>query len=117
LRGLKHIHGMTPGQIRRYGEGLLRAVRHGLEAPLPRPPRPERVSFRVRQRYNRLLEWRKEKARQRGVESDMILPRDALWVLARQAPQTLDELETLQDIGPWRRKNYGQEIIGLLNDA
>lgn len=114
LRGLHHIHGMTEGQIRRYGEGLLRAVHHGMQAPLPKPPRSERVSFRVRQRYNRLLEWRKEKARQRGVESDMILPREALWILARRAPRTLEELETLQDIGPWRRKAYGEELIGIL---
>ena len=116
LRGLSHVHGMTSGQIRRFGSGLLEAVQRGIQAPPARPPRSERVSFPIRQRYNKLLEWRKEKARARGLESDMILPREALWQLARRAPRTLAELNAMEDIGPWRRKAYGEELIHLLND-
>ena len=71
----------------------------------------------MRDRYDRLHTWRKEKARARGVESDVILPRTALWDLARRAPRTPDELAQIADLGPWRRETYGEEILALLARA
>jgi ribonuclease D len=68
----------------------------------------------VQDRYERLHTWRKDKARARGVESDVILPRTALWDLARRQPRTPDELAEIADLGPWRRQAYGEEILKLL---
>ena len=62
----------------------------------------------------RVLVWRKERARARGVESDVILPRTALWDLARRTPRTHDELAAIADFGPWRRATYGDEILALM---
>jgi ribonuclease D len=108
---------MTPGQIRRYGEGLLAAVRRGQAGPHPRPPRYPREPDAVRERYDRLHKWRKEMGKARGVESDVILPREALWELARRAPRSADELRSLQHLGPWRREQYGAVLLKLLNAA
>lgn len=115
VQALKRIHGMTDGQIRRYGYALIKAVQRGLKAPHPRRPRPERVPGHIRERYERLQQWRKEKARERGVESDVILPREALWEIARLGPQALSDMDQLDQVGPWRRKKYGAELIQLLN--
>jgi len=115
-RGLKTIHGMTMGQIRRHATGLIKAVQRGLTAPHPHPPRGQRVSAGVRKRYDLLQQWRKEKARARGVESDVILSREVLWTLANHAPRTLAELDHLPDLGPWRRQTYGAELIELLKN-
>ena len=111
---LRGITGMTPSQLRRHAAGLLKAVQHGLAAPPPRTPTPLAEPDDVRERYERLRQWRKQKAQGRGVESDVIVPREALRELAQRAPRTLDELCDIGPLGPWRRKLYGEEILKVL---
>jgi ribonuclease D len=114
---LKAVPGMTPEQIRRHGFGVLQAVQQGLGAPPQRAPQVDRESDEVQDRYDRLHTWRKERAKKRGVESDVILPRTALWDLARRRPRTRDDLAQIADFGPWRREIYGDEILALLSNA
>ena len=114
---LQGLFGMTPRQIRRHAHGVLHAIQEGLHAPPQRPPQANRESDVVRNRYNRLHTWRKNRARARGVESDVILPRTALWDLARRPPLTHGELAHITDFGPWRRETYGEEILALLSRA
>ena len=114
---LPSLPGMTPEQIHRHAPGVLRAVQQGLHAPAQRAPQADREPDDVRDRYDRLHTWRKERARARGVESDVIVPRTALWDLARRAPRTHDELAHITDLGPWRRETYGKEILALLSGA
>ena len=108
------VMGMTPDQVRRHAHGVLQAVREGLQAPPPPPPQPESESDEVRDRYDRLHAWRKNKAKARGVESDVILPRSVLWELARRPPRNHDELAQVPDLGPWRRATYGDEVLAVL---
>jgi len=114
---LQGVPGMTPDQIHRHASGVLHAVQQGLQAPGQRAPQAAREPDDVRDRYDRLHTWRKERARARGVESDVIVPRTALWDLARRAPRTHDELAHIADLGPWRRETYGEEILALLARA
>jgi ribonuclease D len=111
---LSGLPGMTPGQMRRHAVGLLRAVQRGLAAPPPRPPQFVPEPEVVRERYERLRQWRKQKAQVRGVESDVILAREAMWELARRAPRTPAELDQIAHLGPWRRQAYGFEILEVL---
>jgi ribonuclease D len=108
---------MTPEQIRRHARGVLLAVEAGLLAPAQRPRQTDRESDEVRERYDRLHTWRKNRARARGVESDVILPRTTLLDLARQSPRTLDDLVDIVDFGPWRRDTYGEEILALVSSV
>ncbi|MDT8306271.1 MAG: HRDC domain-containing protein [Anaerolineae bacterium] len=110
---LARLHGMSTGQLRRYGHDILRIVRENLGAPAPRRPRRKpRPPQAVLDRYEALRTWRKEKGLERGVESDVILSRDALWALAYENPQTEEALAGI--LGPWRRKTYGKAILALL---
>ena len=111
---LQAVPGMTPEAIRRFGPGVLHAIEQGLAAPPPRAPGVAREPEDVQDRYDRLHNWRKTRARQRGVESDVILPRTALWDMARRPPRSLDDLAGIADFGPWRRETYGREILALL---
>jgi ribonuclease D len=111
------VPGMTPEQTHRHAHGLLDAIHRGLQAPAQRAPHADRESDDVRDRYDRLHMWRKDRARARGVESDVILPRTALWDLARRRPRTHGELAHITDFGPWRRAAYGEEILALLSRA
>jgi len=117
VEDLQGVPGMTPAQIHRHATGVLRAIREGLQAPAPRPPQADVEPDDVRERYDRLHAWRKARARARGVESDVILPRAALWDLARRPPRTRGDLAGIMDFGPWRRETYGEEILTLLSGA
>jgi ribonuclease D len=114
---LERINGMTPAQIRRHAVGLLRAVQQGLASSPLHPPPFAREPDEVRERYDRLHQWRKQTAQARGVESDVIVPREVLWELARRAPRTPDELQHIEHLGPWRRQTYGAEILKVLSEA
>jgi ribonuclease D len=114
---LQTVPGMTPQQIHRHAHGLLQAIEQGLLAPPPRAPQAIRESDEVQDRYDRLHTWRKNRARARGVESDVILPRTALWDLARRPPRTRADLARIADLGPWRQDAYGDEILTLLSRA
>jgi ribonuclease D len=111
---LHGVPGLTPDQIHRHGHGVVAAVAQGLEAPGQRAPQVVREPEEVQERYDRLHTWRKERAKARGVESDVILPRTALWDLARRPPRSAGELDRIADFGPWRRETYGDEILALL---
>ena len=111
---LQGVPGMTPEQIQRHANGVLQAIQQGVDAPPQRAPQADREPDDVQDRYDRLHTWRKNRARARGVESDVILPRTALWDLARRPPRTHGELAHIADFGPWRRETYGEEILALL---
>lgn len=112
---LERTEGIAPSVARRYGADLLAAVKRGLAAPLPHPPVTNPPSDPVVvDRYNALREWRKQRAQQRGVESDVILAREALWALAMQFPATVEAMRGIPGLGAWRLATYGEEILGVL---
>ncbi len=114
---LKRIRGISARQGRRYGEKLLKAVRRGQQAKdLPLPPRPETPDPLTAERYTALHLWRKERALQRGVDSDVIISKQALWDIANQAPTTLEGLRGVKSIGAWKFNTYGQDILRVLID-
>lgn len=112
---LRRIHGMTDGQVRRYGEGILNAIMKGLAGPPLKPSfkRNGRDDLVVR-RFEILHLWRKERAIRRGVPSDIIMSKDALWELAQVAPRSHEQLSHLQYLGPWRLAKYGDEVLQVL---
>jgi ribonuclease D len=117
LDDLPRLAGMTPAQIHRHGRGVLRAIEDGCRAPVVYPPSNERDPQDVQDRYERLHSWRRDRARARGVESDVILPRTMLWYLARRPPRSYGDLAQISDLGPWRRATYGEEILALLSGS
>lgn len=112
---LQHVQGLTEGLIRQYGSGLLRAVQAGQHAELPARPRSRgQTDESVQKRFDALHVWRKERAARRGVSSEVVMPREALWELAEAAPRTRQELERIKSLGPWRAKTYGDELLQVL---
>jgi ribonuclease D len=118
FKELHQVHGMTHGQVRRYGHGILEAIKTGLNAPPPRyPKREKRPSDQVLNRYEKLHNWRKHRARQRGVESDVIISRHTLWHIAEANPPNQESLSQLDSVGAWRCQAYGQEILDVLHHS
>lgn len=115
LSELERIRGLPVAIAQRYAHELLEAIERGKRTQLP--PRPRRtpvVDPVVAERFTALRDWRRERAESRGVESDVIISKDALWGLAVKAPTTLDGLQGIPGIGPWRLATYGEELINLI---
>jgi len=93
---------------------LWEAIERGRTAhPLQRPPiRP--TNEQVLRRHENLKQWRKARALERGVESDIIISSEALWSLAQNPVQTLEALQEVARLGPWRLQHYGEELLRLL---
>lgn len=113
---LRRLHGMTKGQLRRYGEEIMRAVARGRRSPTPRRPKHHRPDEDVADRYERLRRWRKRVARERQVESDIILPREMLWDIAHRAPKSRKQLAELLHPLDLRAARYGDEILAVIGD-
>ncbi len=109
------INGMSPAQIRRYNRQITDAIERGRRSTLPPAPLYRPPPQDVTDRYMALHAWRKEKALARGVESDVIISKQALWDLADKMPTTLDDLEAVSGIGPWRMQTYGPELLSVLS--
>jgi ribonuclease D len=115
LSELVRIKGINDNLARRYGRALLRAVQRGRNRRVSRPgngtPPADPV---VVERYSALRDWRKIRAEQRGVESDVIISKDALWTLAHKAPTTFEEMNGIRGLGPWRLSAYGEELLEVI---
>lgn len=115
LDELGRVDGLKPYHLRRYGRKLLSAVERGGRAPTPSPPQQSpRPDQAVLDRYEALRDWRKKRARVRGVEPDVIVSNAALWSLASQQPRSLADLAQLKVLDPWKQKTYGQALLGVL---
>ncbi len=112
------VKGLGSRLVQRDGAAILEAVARGRQAPPPAPPkRKQRPDPEVTARYEALRVWRKQRAAERGVESDVILPRDTMWALAHRVPSREDELNEIPGLGPWRRAKYGAELLAVLEQV
>jgi ribonuclease D len=115
LGELQYHAGVNRRLVQHYGNGLLNAVKTGLNAPPLKRPETQRRDEALIKRIEVLKNWRKKYAQIAGVESDVILPRDTLNNIAESNPRQLKELEKIMFQFPWRFERYGKEIINMMN--
>lgn len=106
--------GLSPKQIRMWGDEILGAVRRGADAPLVTREQARRPSDAILRRLEKLKNWRKLLARETGVESDIILPKVYLALLAENPPRSMTELESIFSDSPARFQQYGKQILKIL---
>jgi ribonuclease D len=68
-------------------------------------------------RLDHLRNWRKYSAQKMGVQSDVVLPRNLMQLLALKNPQDIDELSTLLSDVPWRFQHFGVQILEVLSKS
>jgi ribonuclease D len=117
LDDLRGVPGAGTWLLRNHGRGVLEAVRKGQAAKPLRPPRRARHSDEYIARLDAMKNWRKKRAQQMAVESDVILPRDLLEAAVDANPRTAAELASLLAEVPWRLAHFGDEILGVLKEA
>jgi ribonuclease D len=106
--------GLSEKQINLWGEGVLAAVRRGMEAPLVERKQIEAKNDAVLRRLEKLKLWRKNLGLEMGVESDVILPKPYVSALAENPPMNAAELAQLMKDSPSRVEKYGPQILKLL---
>ena len=106
--------GLSPKQIRLWGGDILSALKRGVEAPLVEREQAKRPNDATLRRLEKLKSWRKKVAQEFSVESDIILPKIYLNVLADKPPKSLHELELIMHDSPTRFDRYGAQIYRLL---
>lgn len=111
---LGQIATLHPRIIQRHGEALLRAVRRGSSAGPIFPPRLPRPNDQYLARLEALRLWRKTTAQQMGVGSDVVMPRDLLYILAGENPRSREELANILNQAPWRLERFGDDLLKLL---
>lgn len=112
---LRNLEGFSPKLADRYGPRILAAIAKSRHHPPP--PLPEAAARQPREivkRYRLLQHWRKETAQNRGVESDVVMPRDILWEIARRNPRTSEELAAVPGLGSCRRALYAEGLLRAL---
>ena len=67
--------------------------------------------------YNKLKDWRSEKARESQLPSYIIFHNAHLMSIAKYKPNNLDDLEQINGLGKSKVEKYGIEIIEVLQNA
>jgi len=106
--------GLSTKQINLWGHDILMATRRGVDAPLVKREQPKRPSDAMLRRLEKLKAWRKKSAQEISVESDIVLPKMYLNILAENPPKNLHELEMAMQASPTRFVKYGGEIYRLI---
>jgi ribonuclease D len=103
--------GLSHKQVKLWGRDILQAVEKGQTAPVVKPQQPERPDDAFLSRLDALKTWRKNAARKMKVESDVVLPRQLMEVIAENAPRSIPELSDLLSGSAWRMARFGPQIL------
>jgi len=106
--------GLSPKQIRLWGDQVLDATKRGVSAPLVKREQVERPKDAVLKRLDKLKTWRKKVAEEMKVDSDIVLPKKFLNSLAENPPKTMADLKLSMHESPFRFERYGDQIYGLI---
>lgn len=113
---LSNLTALSGRLAKRYGKGLIEAVKQGKKAPPEYPPHHKRPDNSVLERIDALREWRKLTGRDLGVPSDVILPRDVLNRIAHAHPDNMRQLKMQMEDVPHRLERFGGEIMKILEE-
>ena len=116
---LARISGVSSYVIHRYGQAILNSAERGRATPQAATPHPRNrreapLDNAARVRLGRLKEWRKQVADARGVAPGVVVSNDVLFAAARKNPHTLEALVDASRLGPWKVKQYGEEMLAVL---
>lgn len=114
-RDLKEIPSMSPKLVARYGNEILKVVKLAFNKKHVSRPHKQRPNEDFVSRYETLKKWRKNTASHAKIESDVVLPKEFMEVIAYKNPNSMAEIKQIMADVPYRYEKYGQEIFSLFN--
>lgn len=67
-------------------------------------------------RLDAIRSWRKQKAMELMVMSDVILPKDILLDITHHNPHTLAQLKDIMKDVPWRFQTFGEQLLTVIHE-
>jgi ribonuclease D len=115
---LSQVPGLGPAGLRRFGEGIIRAMEEGMHSPPLHKPRAtiERSSHEQIRRLTRLKTWRNSLGTSMALDPSLLWPSASLERLAR-APDALEADLASPDIRRWQRECFSQSLRDALKLA
>ena len=126
---LERIMGRRTKLQKRYGSGLLAAVREGVDADwdIPRVPRPRRVKSKdpvklkgraAERMFLALKDWRNQTVDDNDPPLNplVVANNTTLKTIAAALPETLEELEALSEVRRWQVRHYGEALLQVVAD-
>jgi ribonuclease D len=123
---LQQIKGVSGQMVKRYGHGMLAAIRRGEKNPLAWEDRPRsengskhngRPSAACQARFDALRTWRNATAEARGVEPDIILTNQILWAIAHKNPRNRRDLDGEDLLARWQVDQFGDDVLAVIRRA
>ncbi len=116
---LLQIKGMSARQVKMLGPSILKRTEKCLSLPentLPAFPRrtEQRFSAKVSKGMKALKSWRKQRAKEMGIDPSLVCSNAQIELLSLASPKNLKDLEGIATLRAWQRRLYGTEICGLL---
>jgi ribonuclease D len=113
---------LSPKQINMFGAALVPVIREALSMPFDKLPsypqkKPPILDPNVPKRMKALKIWRDVCAKKLNIDSSIITPKNIMTTLAVKKPKDLDELERIDELKKWRKKEFGKKIIEVLNQC
>jgi ribonuclease D len=119
MKELKATKALSAKQINMFGAYVLNAVRSAYDIPfkeLPRYPRKKAplLDPKVPSRVKALKSWRDSCAKKLRVEPSIVGTKAVITNIAIQNPKTLKELESVNELKKWQKKEFGKSILDVL---
>ena len=119
LKRLTKTKVLSPTQIEMYGEEIIRAIAAAKTIPkdeLPLYPRKRspRLKIKDQLRIKALKEWKDAKADELGIEPALVLNKALISTIAIDNPGKKSELSRIKEMKNWQIKEFGSEIISIL---
>lgn len=115
LTQLSQLKVLSPHQVKRFGSVIVNTVLRWQENPgkLYRPAN-HRIAEDQFDRFEGLMDLRKNIGHQEGVPSNLILSREMVEKMAKVDPDNLESLKEVMSDYPLRFERYGKQILDLL---
>jgi ribonuclease D len=120
LKKLENTEILSHRQISMYGSKIIQAINDAMQiAPknLPVYPRKKspKVPLVVAGRVKALKQWRDARAAKLAVDPALVCTKSLIGTIALQKPRKISDLAAIQELKDWQRKEFGHEIVQLMN--
>jgi ribonuclease D len=114
LDELRNIDRFSPKMVGNFGEKIINAIVEGSVKKNKIRKQKKRPNASYITKYEALKEWRKQKSFEMSVDSDIILPKEHMELLAQLRICNMENIEIAMENIPYRFKKFGLEILSIL---